>query len=92
MNDDRSRANGPDGPEAEEHQEAVEKRVMKVRHLDPFTVTCHADGRFMAQLEQPPSELKPDVARAILEKMDVVLEPLRRVAERRGEGGGGRQE
>lgn len=91
MNDDRSRTSTPDGPEAEEHQESVERRVMKVRHLDPFTITCHADGRFTAQLEQPPSELKPAMARAILEKMEVVLEPVRRVAERERKSGQGRK-
>lgn len=82
MSDDRPRTDPVDGSSVEEHQEAVEKRVMKVRHLDPFTLTCHADGRFTAQLETPPAELKPATARAILEKMDTVLEPLRRLAER----------
>lgn len=74
------RRRNPEERNAERHQKAVEKRVRKVRHLDPFTLTCHADGRFTAQLDKPPSEIEPATARAILEKMDVVLEPLRRVA------------
>lgn len=67
--------------EERKHQKAVEARVMKVRHLDPFTLTCHADGRFSAALETPPEELKPEAARSILHKMDTALEPLRDVVE-----------
>lgn len=79
MSEEPPRRN-PEEQSAERHQKAVEERVRKVRHLDPFTLTCHADGRFTAQLDKPPSEIEPATARAILEKLDVVLKPLRRVA------------
>lgn len=64
-----------------ESQEAVEARVRKVRHLDPFTVTCHADGRFVARLDTPPDQLNAEVARSVLEKMEAALEGVRDAAE-----------
>lgn len=64
-----------------ESQEAVEARVRKVRHLDPFTVTCHTDGRFVARLDTPPAQLDAEAARSILQKMEAALEGVREAAE-----------
>jgi hypothetical protein len=61
--------------------ESLEERVRKVRHLDPFTLVQHADGRFSAELTMPVEDLDPSVAEEILDELEPVLRRLRRRVE-----------
>lgn len=61
--------------------ESLEQRVRKVRHLDPFTLVQHADGRFSAELSLPVEEIDPSVARDILDELEPILRRLRRRGE-----------
>ena len=75
----RRDASGTEGA-PETGEEALEKRVRKVLHLDPFRLSERPDGRFHCELEKPPSELTPDEAGRILQELEPLLEQLRRRA------------
>lgn len=74
----------PTSEEGEDDRlDALEARVRKVQHLDPFSLVAWPDGRFRAELQRAVDDLEPRTARRILRELEPVLERLR---ERAGEG------
>lgn len=80
MTSERSRTPEQGDPD---RLDALEARVRKVQHLDPFSLVAWPDGRFRAELKRAADELEPRTARKILHELEPVLERLRR---RVGEG------